>query len=83
MKDPIETIVEEALTNAGIPFERGDSIYPHLDFILRDPFGGEVYIEVCAYNTDKKIQQLNRVSNAILIQGRKAALLFAGMIRVT
>jgi hypothetical protein len=49
----------------------------HLDFYLPE---FDVYIEICAYYTARKIEQASRVDNLILLQGRKAVELFAQKI---
>jgi hypothetical protein len=68
ISDPIERIVADGLTAAGIRWERGS---PHLlDFYIPD-FG--FYIEVKQFATERTFKQIEPYSNVVLIQGREAA----------
>jgi len=78
--DPIERLIAEALDDAQINFIRDGepgNQDARLDFYLPD-FG--TFIECKAYHTPRAASQLSRGENVILIQGRKAAELFASMI---
>lgn len=79
--DPIELIIADGLTRAGIKFERPQSGLQFktrsLDFLLTD-YG--VYIECKQFPTDRTIEQIAQFPNVIVIQGRAAAELFVAMI---
>lgn len=79
--DPVENVIIRALERRMIRYERPEQKFgqPTLDFFLPD-FG--VFIEVCAYFTDRKVKQMSGVKNAILIQGKPAAQAFANLIMV-
>lgn len=79
--DPLEKIVAGALDYAGIRYlhESADkSTCCGLDFYLP---GHATFIEVTAYHTPRKIEQMRRARNIILIQGAAAAETFALMLR--
>ncbi len=74
--DPIENTVGKVLPKNtiqdGEKGKHGET--KHLDFYLPDE---DVYIECCAYHAPRKIEQLSRVDNCILVQGQKAANYFS------
>ena len=74
--DPIEAIVFDALTRAGIPFVMGRQA-KGLDFLMTE---SDVYIECKQFHTPRTAEQMARVGNVIVIQGRGAATAFARMI---
>lgn len=78
--DPIESIVADALTEAGIAFERQPD---HPDLWLSD-YG--IGIECKQFHTDRIAEQTARWPQVIVVQGREAAealahLLIAGKVR--
>lgn len=79
--DPIERIVATALRDSGISFihEMDDplGLTQRLDFYVPSL---DLHIEVKQFHTPRVERQLSRVTNVILIQGRKAAEAFALMI---
>ena len=81
MEDPVEMIVAEALERAGIAYERDRELRPgrhSIDFYLPDT---NLWIEVCQFYTARKIEQLARLPDVILIQGRVAAEGFARLVQ--
>lgn len=77
--DPIEAIVAEALSKAGIRYlhendRKGDLA---LDFYLPEL---DTYIEVKQFHSDRIARQMAQAPNVIAIQGRDAAKAFAAMI---
>ena len=74
--DPIEGLVFDALTRAGIPFVMGRQA-KGLDFLMIE---SDVYIECKQFHTPRAAEQMARVENVIVIQGRGAATAFARMI---
>lgn len=83
--NPLETTVYKALQSVGAnvkvdgtPGEHGATKF--LDFMLPDE---DVYIEVCAYHTPRKVEQMSRAENIILIQGKKAVEYFAALFKTT
>lgn len=78
MTDPIEDIVERALLRAKLGFTKdGEGNTRGLDFHLTD---FDIYIEVKQFHTDRVTEQMSRVSDVIVIQGRAAAEAFAKML---
>lgn len=77
MLDPIEKIVSNALTERGVA-HRNDDAGSGLDFILD---GVNVYIECKQFHTPRIAEQMSRVDNVIVIQGKAAAEMFAAMLR--
>lgn len=76
--DPIERIIADALDARGITYLRdGTADTNGLDFQL---CASGIYIECKAYHTDRTSEQMSRVENVIVIQGRHAAETFAKMI---
>lgn len=76
--NPIEKIVADALDARGIPYEvDGEADTKGLDFHLT---GHGIYIECKAYHTPRTSEQMARVENIIVIQGKKAAEAFASML---
>ena len=69
--DPIEQVVFDALSKAGIKFTQNDA---GLDFHLPD-FG--VHIECKQFHTPRISEQGSRASDVIVVQGRKSAALLA------
>ena len=81
MEDPVEMIVAKALERAGVAYERDKELEPGrytIDFYL--PYMG-LWIEVCQFYTARKIEQLARLPDVILIQGRVAAEGFARLVQ--
>lgn len=72
--DPIEKIVEEALNQADIR---------HLQDRMTDFYLPElgIYVECKQFFAPRIAEQMARVENVIVIQGRKAATAFAAMLR--
>ncbi len=78
--DPIEREVAQALRRAGIDYERNRELEPGrytIDFYL--PKDG-LWIEICQFYTSRKIKQLSRLPDVILIQGIGAAAAFARLL---
>lgn len=77
--DPIEKIVAAALDARGIAYTADGQGETHgLDFRLD---GIDVYIECKQFHTPRTAEQMSRVSDVIVIQGRRAAELFADMLK--
>lgn len=79
MDDPLEQLMQDGLNAAKIKYIRDGTkgqhgVTKHLDFYLPEY---DVYIEVCAYHTPRKVEQCSRADNVILLQGKKAVKLFA------
>jgi hypothetical protein len=82
ISDPIERIIAEALDAARIPYchhSKGNERPGQLDFAL--PSG--VQIECKQFHAARVVDQMAAHSDVIVIQGRAAALAFAGMIART
>ena len=79
MGDPVENIISKALDREGIKYER-DVQSPngrnHIDFYLPDH---GLWVEVCQFHSPRKIKQMDRLPNAILVQGIGAANIFSDM----
>lgn len=77
--DPMERIVEEALTDAGIDFvtERDGDTH-NLDFYLPQL---DLFIEVKRMHSPRIAQQTARVDNVIVAQGEKAVRALATALR--
>jgi len=76
--DPMELIIAEGLTRAGIAFtHESDNKSQGLDFKLTQ-YG--VLIECKQFPTDRTSAQIALYPNVIVIQGREAAKCFAAMI---
>ena len=84
--DPMERLIEEARTQAGLNFTMEDrnSGRPSqdgdisLDFHLVDV---DIYIEVKQFYSERTGRQLAQAENVIVAQGRRAVELLAGAIR--
>ena len=76
--DPLEEVVAEALTAAGIRFTREPHNTPPLDFYLPD-FG--VFVEVKQFHSDRIARQTAAAPNVVVIQGRAAVELFTNLLR--
>ena len=80
--DPIEKIIATALDNAGIEYildgEAPKNVTHNFDFYIPNFC---IHIEVSAYYTPRKIEQLSRAEHVIYVQGRAAALACAALIR--
>ncbi len=72
--DPIESIIESALINAGVKYYR---YYDSLDFELENG----TQIECKAAHTNRVTKQLAAHKNVILIQGKQAAETFAELLK--
>lgn len=82
MDNPLERLLQDALNAASIKYIKDGTkgqhgATKHLDFYLPDH---DVYIEVCAYHTPRKVEQTSRADNVILLQGKEAVELFSRMI---
>lgn len=78
MSDPVEAIVRDGLTKAGIAFvEEEDPRALRLDFFVP---AFNVHIEVKQFHTDRISEQMSRAPNVIAIQGTEAAVFFAAAI---
>lgn len=77
--DPVEAVIEKALADAKIRFERGrgQPVDAGLDFYLPD-LG--IYIECKQFHTERIAEQMSRAENVIAIQGMKAAIIFGKLI---
>ncbi len=79
MTDPVENIVAKALEMEGI-VSRRDVQSPNgvntIDFYL--PYH-DLWIEACQFHSPRKIKQMDRLPNVILVQGMLAAVLFSSM----
>jgi hypothetical protein len=75
--DPVERVIEDALIECGIEYTRADEMTRHLDFYLPRL---NIYIEVKQFHTPRIEKQMARVPDIIVIQGMKAAVIFAKMI---
>ncbi len=78
INDPLEKIIYDLLLNKKIVVirdgEKGKhGATKHLDFYIPD---NDVYIEVAAAYTTRKIEQLSRGENVIYVQGKKAVKFF-------
>ena len=77
--DPIEKIVADALDARGIEYViDGKGETRGLDFRLQ---ASDVYIECKAYHTPRTSEQMSRVENVIVVQGKRAAETFAAMLK--
>lgn len=77
--DPIEKIVADALDARGIAYTTDGNGETHgLDFRLD---GIDVYVECKQFHTPRTSEQMSRVSDVIVIQGRRAAEMFAEMLK--
>lgn len=77
--DPIEKIVADALDARGIAYTVDGKGETHgLDFRLE---GIDVYVECKQFHTPRTSEQMSRVSDVIVIQGRRAAETFAEMLK--
>lgn len=77
--DPVEQVVADGLTAAGIPFvHESENKRQGLDFFLPDQL---VLIECKRFYSERTNDQLRPHGNVILIQGMAAARAFAAMIR--
>ena len=77
MTDPIERLIAEALTTAGLAYTAGDATASKLDFHV--PALG-IDIEVKRFHSDRIAKQMARSDNVILAQGEVAIRALAGMI---
>ncbi len=75
MSDPMERLIAEALTRAGIAFTTDNEA--RLDFYLPD---ADVHIEVKQFHADRIAEQMSRAPNVIAVQGRGAVEWLAGII---
>lgn len=72
----MERLIAEALCEAGVSFVHDDPV-SHLDFYLPDL---NIYIEVKQMHSMRIADQMARVDNVIVAQGRKAVEALAGLI---
>lgn len=76
--DPIEQIIATALDARGIAYTMdGQGDTKGLDFRL---LASDVYIECKQFHTPRTCEQTSRVENVIVVQGRRAAELFAALL---
>lgn len=78
LHDPMESVVFASLEGAGERVVSDVRKTKGLDFHLPE---WDVYVEVCQFHTPRKIEQLSRVQDCVLIQGRRAAEWFAAITR--
>ena len=79
MKDPVEKVIADGLTELGIEFEDNKDIEnSSIDFYLPD---FDLWIEVCQFYTPRKIKQLSCLDDVILIQGLPAAKAFIKLLQ--
>lgn len=79
--DPMEYIIETALINADIEYEKERQLpgtQYRLDFYLPDQ---DLYIEVKQFHSERAASQLGSYKNVILAQGRPAVEFLAHAIR--
>lgn len=76
--DPVERVIEDALLDIGAIYQAGHEVPNNLDFYL--PHAG-IYIECKRFNTDWIAGQMARVPDIIVVQGMKAAILLATLIK--
>jgi hypothetical protein len=76
MSDPVEQIIRDALTERDIGFDRHDSV--GLDFYIPD---WDLHIECKQFHSPRSIEQCAKASNVILIQGKRAAKIFAYLLK--
>jgi hypothetical protein len=72
--DPIEKIVADALTAAGVAFTVG---FHGPDFYLTEQ---NIFIECKQFYSPRIAKQIADIPDVIVIQGRQAALTFAALI---
>lgn len=77
MNDPMEAMIRSALKRAGHDALEGDDNQAHLDFFVP---GVDVYIEVKQFHSDRVADQMSRVENVIVAQGRGAVRWLAELI---
>ncbi len=80
--DPVEKMVAEVLSVAGIEFihgSGGSEGTKGLDFYLPD---FDIYIECKRMHTPRTCEQMSRVDNVIVIQGMKAAITFLHLVEI-
>ncbi len=76
VRDPVERIIYDALTEAGISFVH-DGAFPKLDFYLHEI---NLHIECKRAYTPRAIEQCSRFENVILVQGIDAAKWLASVL---
>lgn len=79
MTDPMEILIRDALTAAGLKFvtDEGGANPSGLDFYLPD---FDLHIEVKQFHSDRIADQMARADNVIVAQGRKAVEWLAAQI---
>lgn len=75
---PMDRLIEQALIDAGIPYEVECAATRYMDFRLPDL---DVYIEVKSGHSPRIAEQMARADNVIAVQGEAACRLMADMIR--
>ena len=76
--DPLEKLVADALDAIPVAYTvDGEGDTKGLDFYL---MGVNVYIECKQFHTPRVAEQMARVENVIVIQGKQAAEMFAAMV---
>jgi hypothetical protein len=73
----LEREIRQALEMSGRKFVEEHDTAERMDFYLPDY---DIHIEVCRYYTPRKIDQLARAENVILVQGKKAAVMLARLL---
>lgn len=76
-KDPVEALVAQALTDAGIGFVSDVNNPSRLDFRLENG----IEIEVKRFHSPRIAEQMARAENVIAIQGMEAAQFFADLLQ--
>lgn len=77
MEDPIEKIIKEALDHAGISYSQDSAV--GLDFYIP---AHQIYIECKQFHTPRISEQISRVSDVIVVQGKRAATILAAWIAI-
>lgn len=80
MTDPMEQLIADALSEAGIDYARGGEPgnASRLDFYL--PLY-DIHIEVKRLHTPRVAEQMSRAENVIVAQGKEAVEMLALLIR--
>jgi hypothetical protein len=76
MTDPMEQLIADALDEAGIPYVRDGENPSHLDFRLDNG----IEIEVKRFHSPRISEQMSRVDNVIVAQGKEAVEFLASLI---
>lgn len=82
MNDPMEQLIRDALSGAGIRFQTDDGggNPRNLDFYLPDL---DLHIEVKQFHSERVAEQMARAENVIVAQGKDAVIWLARLITAT